>query len=322
MNPTAGDDEITPLGAPMDEALAWFARLRNGRIDPAERSAFETWRSADPEHAEAYARAERLWKSQELSAALARFAEEAMRPPTRRRCHLRPRRWAAAATILLLVGWSLLASGIVHRWRADYTTLAGEQRHITLTDGSSLTLNTDSALALDFSEAERAVRLLSGEAYFEVAPDSARPFVVRAGAASIRVVGTRFSVSAGDETTVKVESGVVACSSGRGESVEVRRGQQLGLSSGGIASPVPFDTNRAFAWLKGRLLFKDQPLAQVLAEVDRYHPGAIFIANPVLARTPVTGNYKLGDTAAIVRSLAEATGGHVSAVSKYLIIVR
>lgn len=316
-----GDDDPKSPGTPLDEALAWFARLQDSEASVAERKAFQSWYAAKPENAEAYARVEKLWNSPPLSEALARFP--AAVPPAAARNRLRsPGRWAAAASVLLLAGWILAASGLIDRWRADYTTVAGEQRRVALADGSTVILNTDSALALDFNDDRRGVRLLAGEAYFEVHPDSARPFVVSTDNATVRVVGTRFAVRSGETTSVAVDSGIVACGNGQGTSVQVTAGQRVSISKETVTPPEAIDSGNTFAWLRGRLIFKDRPLADVLDELDRYHPGLIVIAGAKLGNSRVTGNYKLDDTAAVVRALADIAGGRVTTVSPYLTVVR
>lgn len=327
MIPSADDEGFSRFGSPLDDALAWFTRLHRPEAGTAEQSAFAEWLAADPAHAEAYGKVERLWQSPALSSALARVGVAVPvsppSPPARRR-RMHPPRWAMAAGVLLFTGWSLIAAGLLDRWRADYASGAGEQRRVLLADGSAVILNTDSALALDFSAGRRGVRLLRGEAYFEVQPDSARPFTVSSGIAQVRVVGTRFNVRAGEEggTAVDVESGIVACANQRGDSVKLTAGQHTDISQQGVAAPTPADTNRAFAWRNGRLIFQDQPLVQVLAELDRYHPGTIVVVGGRLAQTRVSGNYKLDDTAAIIHSLAEIADARVIGMTPYLTLLR
>lgn len=316
-----GDDDAHSPGTPLDEALAWFARLQDSEASAAERKAFHSWRAAKPENAEVYARVEKLWNSPALSEALAKFPA-AIPPAATRNRRRTPGRWAAAASVLLLASWMLAASGLIDRWRADYTTVAGEQRRIALADGSIVILNTDSALALDFNDDRRGVRLLAGEGFFEVHPDSARPFVVSTDNATVRVVGTRFVVRAGEKTSVAVDSGIVACGNEKGAGVQLTAGQRVSISKETVTSPETIDSGSTFAWLKGRLIFKDRPLADVLDELDRYHPGLIVIANAKLGNTRVTGNYKLDDTAAVVRALADIAGARVTTVSPYLTVVR
>lgn len=304
--------------AALDEALTWFARLQDSQAGPEVRGAFAAWHDASPAHADAYARVTDLWQSPALNEALAHYA--AIPLPAARSRPLRP--WAAAACLLLSMGWGLHAGGLIDRWRADYATVAGEQRRIVLADGSAVTLNTDTALVSDFDGERRGIRILHGEAYFEVKPDSARPFIVAAADATVRVVGTRFTVRAGSETQVAVASGIVACAAGSGASLRLTAGQQAAISARGVEKRDAADNAPAFAWLQGRLIFQDRTLADVIAELDRYHPGVIYLAGGKLAATRITGNYRLGDTDAVIRSLADIAGARVLHLSPYVTVLK
>ena len=198
------------------QALAWFARLQdseaNGRAEP-------TPGVRPSPKMPVYARM-KLWNSPPLSEALARFP--AAVPPAAARNRLRsPGRWAAAASVLLLAGWILAASGLIDRWRADYTTVAGEQRRIALADGSIVILNTDSALALDFNDDRRGVRLLAGEAYFE----SALRHDLSSSVPTTRPYGWWVIRGSVRETSVAVDGGIVACGNDQNTSVQVTAGR-------------------------------------------------------------------------------------------------
>ncbi|MCK9636830.1 MAG: FecR family protein [Methylobacter tundripaludum] len=307
------------LGTTQDQALAWFARLQDSKTSQRDRAEFADWLAASPAHQAAYDKVARLWQSQALNVALSQYAaiplpQKQQKPP--------PQRWAAAACIVLASGWLLLGSGLIERWQADAVTATGEQRRIVLADGSAVTLNTDTALAFNTIGERRGVKILSGEAYFEVQPDKTRPFIVETEQGTVRVVGTRFSVKTGGATQVDVESGIVVCAGLRGDSRQLTAGQHTSIAGQGVAGITPVDTGRAFAWLNGRLIFQDQPLAEVIAELDRYHPGAIVITDAKLGQTRVTGNYKLEDTAAIVRALADISGARVINLSPYLTVLK
>lgn len=301
-----------------DQALAWFARLQDSKANQADWDAFSDWLTANPNHQIAYNKVIKLWQSPALNTALSHFATIPLQAVTSK-YHLQ--RWAAAVCVVLMSGWMLIASGWINRWQADLATGTGEQRREMLADGSTLILNTDSAVKIDVNGDHRRVTLLSGEVYFEVQPDKTRPFIVATAQGTVRVVGTRFTVKTGDVTQVDVENGIVACTSQQGESRQLTAGQHTSIASQNVAIISQIDTSRTFAWLKGRLIFQDQPLAEVIAELDRYHPGAIVIADTKLGQIRITGNYKLEDTAAIVRSLADITGARVLNLSPYLTVV-
>jgi len=310
---------MSSLSKTQDQALAWFARLQDSKANQDDRAKFADWLAANPAHQAAYDKVVQLWQSPALNVALSQYAAIPL-PPKQRKLPLH--RWAAAACIVLTSGWLLLASGWVERWQADAVTDTGEQRRIVLADGSAVTLNTDTALAFNYLGERRGVKILSGEAYFEVQPDKSRPFIVETEQGTVRVVGTRFSVKTGDATQVDVESGIVVCAGQQGDSRQLTAGQHSSIASQGVAAVTDINAGRAFAWLNGRLIFQDQPLAEVIAELDRYHPGVIVITDAKLAQTRVTGNYKLEDTAAIVRALAGIAGARLINLSPYLTVLK
>lgn len=310
---------IPNLGKTQDQALAWFARLQDSKVSESDRAEFASWLAASPTHRAAYDKVSQLWQSQGLEVALSQYASISL-PQKQRKLH--PQRLATAACIVLTSGWLLLGSGLIERWQADAVTAIGEQRRIVLADGSAVTLNTDTALAFGTISEQRGVKIIKGEAYFEVQPDKNRPFIVETDQGTVRVVGTRFSIKTGDATQVDVESGIVVCAGQQGGSRQLTAGQHTRIASQGVAEITPIDTNGTFAWLKGRLIFQDQPLGAVIAELDRYHSGAIVITDAKLAQTRITGNYKLEDTAAIIRTLAGITGARVINLSPYLTVLK
>ncbi|OAI05268.1 hypothetical protein A1353_11775 [Methylomonas methanica] len=315
------DQETPPsLGKIQDQALAWFARLQDSKTGAVDKAEFADWLAANPAHQTAYDKVVQLWQSPALNAALSQRATIPLRPSARRKSTMP--RWAAAASIVLICSWLLAATGWSQRWQADITTTTGEQRRVTLADGSALILNTDSAVKLNYAGQRRGVTLLSGEAFFEVQADKNRPFIVTTAQGTVKVVGTRFSVKTGETTQVDVESGVVICSAEQGQSRQLGVGQHTEINTQSVAEISNSDTGKTFAWLKGRLIFQDQTLSDVITELDRYHPGAIVIADTKLAQTRVTGNYKLDDTAALIQTLATIVGAKVIGISPYLTVLK
>ncbi len=313
---SSNPDQKPELSAALDEAAAWFARLQSSQANLGDQKSFEQWRDASPEHEQAYAQVSQLWQSPVLDAALSRYAAILPRPRSYRR------QWLAAACVLFLCGWGIHTLGLIDRWQADYVTASGEQRTVSLADGSTVILNTDSAIQVNNSKAQRGVRLLRGEAFFNVKPDKAKPFIVNADANTVRVVGTQFAVSTGNETQVAVASGIVLCANGRGDKTQLTAGQQTLMDERQASAVMTIDEMQTFAWTKGRLAFKNRSLGDVIAELDRYQPGSIVIANAKLAQTSVSGNYKLQDIHAVVNSLANITNAKVTTLSPYLTVLR
>lgn len=309
----------SPHSHAQDQALAWFARLQDSKVSNRDKAAFVEWLAANSDHQAAFNKVEQLWQSAELNQALSHYAAIPL-PVTHKR---NPTfHWAAAASVVLVCGWLFAASGLITRWQADYVTGTGEQRRIELVDGSAMILNTDSAVALNFSDAQRGIKLLQGEAYFEVQPDKTKPFIVATAQGTVRVVGTRFTVKAGESTEVDVDSGIVACAGASSGNVQLTAGQHTEISTNTVSPASAINPMHSFAWLKGRLIFQDQPLAQVLAELDRYHPGVILLSDAKLGQTRITGNYKLDNTAAVIHNLADIVGAKIITISPYLTVIK
>lgn len=312
-------DTPASLDNTQDQALAWFARLQDSKASTDDKTAFANWLAASPSHRSAYEKVVQLWQSPSLTAALSHHVTIPLHPA--RRPFTMPQ-WAAAACIILISGWFLVSTGWLQRWQADIMTATGEQRRVMLADGSAMTLNTDSAATLNDAGEQRGVSLLSGEAYFEVQADKDRPFIVTTPQGTVRVVGTRFSVKTGDTTQVNVESGIVICSANSGQSRQLSVGQHTEIAEQSVAEISHIDTSQSLAWLKGRLIFQDRTLAEVIAELDRYHPGVIAIADTKLANARITGNYKLEDTNSLLQTLANITGAKIMNISPYLTVLK
>jgi transmembrane sensor len=307
-----------PQDIPTEQALAWFAHLRAPALTASDRAAFEAWRAADPTNAAAYAEVEALWSSPELTAAV-------MRRAPKRRTMRWPRTAAACAAAFLLAVALGVAVDLPMRLEADAVTAVGERRDLTLSDGSMMMLNSASAIALDMTASQRGVRLLSGEAFFDVQPDARRAFEVRAGDALVRVVGTAFSVRRTDDGVyVAVLRGAVQVSAAGNGSAALRLGPgDIARVADGQAEMRGRGPVEDFlAWRDGRFVFRDRPLASVIAALARYHKGWVVIADDRLSALPVSGNYKLDDPVAIVDSLAQATGARVTRVTSRLTVLR
>lgn len=314
-----------------DEALRWFLALQAAPDDSQLRRDFEAWRTADRRNADAFTRMTSLWGSAEFGAAVTRTAPapRADRPspvvafgpsPARRWT----RRVAAMAATLMVAAALLQVSGLATRLRADHATGIGEQRRVVLSDGSVVRLNSRSALAVDFDGKRRSVRLMAGEAFFEVTRDVDRPFRVIGPHSEVEVTGTAFSVraeSAVDDVTL--EHGRVAVSAREGGAViTLQPLQSIAVGAGQPSHVRAVDAETAFAWLDGRIRFRDRPLAEVLDELRRYHRGVIIVADGRYNSIKVTGNYRVDAPANVVESLASAVGAKLTRLSDYVLILR
>lgn len=295
----------------VSEADVWCVRLRESDCTEAERRKFERWRQASPEHSQAYAQAERLWA--QLAMAVEDPALQAMPearlPPRRLYPTARPAwfrfGWAAAALVCIAVAGHVLLSEPVPAGRR-YATAVGETRPVTLEDGSVVTLDAGSGMEVRYGK-ERRVALERGTAFFEVVSDPSRPFVVVAGEGRATVLGTRFQVRiASDQPEVVLQEGAVRldlADGGAGQGVVLAPGQKAMLGDARTWQAEAADVEVLTAWRQGRLIFRDVPLADALAQMARYHPEEMRLEDPGLATLLVNGVFRAGDMASFALAL-------------------
>ncbi|MBB2963426.1 transmembrane sensor [Methylobacterium sp. R2-1] len=289
-------------------AAAWVARLSSSDATEADRGEFEAWRGADPAHAAAYAEMDALWRR------LGQLPDPRPRkgPPKGS-----PKTLAALA----LIGGALVYQiGLLDRLRADLWSDVGTIEHATLADGSGVDLNTDTAITVRFTERERKIELLRGEASFDVVPDPSRPFVVRGGGLSVRAIGTRFFLRAdGAASPVGVAEGRVDVSGERGRAV-VSAGEEVRVGDG-VLQVVAADVERDTAWRDGRLIYAGKPLAAVLAELNRYRRGRILLLDRELGARRVTGAFDARNTDDALDVIAATMGARIRRLSPLLVLV-
>jgi len=205
------------------------------------------------------------------------------------------------AAVVVVVAGAAFMSGL----DPTYVTRPGEQRLVVLADGSRMRLNTDSRARVHVRGGERRIRLDRGEAFFDVAHDPARPFVVQADGASVRAIGTRFDVlRAPSAVKVTLLEGVVRVQRGaEPQTWTLTPNQQLSLPESGAASPHPTDAATATAWTAGRLIFHETTLAAAVAEVNRYGRHRIELDPSAPADRRIDGVFDVGDTEAFVSAV-------------------
>ncbi|WP_446808988.1 FecR family protein [Methylomonas sp. 2BW1-5-20] len=307
-------------GSLSDQALAWFARLQADDVSDEARRQFEIWYHADPRHADAYDKSRKLWDllqqpAKRVQQRLQADAAQTKTEPSPAGKGLGEGRLPAPASgralhrvalgclglLLLVAGWRLPEQW--QNWRSDYHTAAGQQLSVELADGSRLTLNTDTALVVRYSDSLRQIELLRGEAYFEVAPNKQRPFVVDGGQATARAVGTAYSVRKhADELSVVVSEGTVEVGADSAKAL-VHAAEQAEYRQGRLQAVAQLDNDDALAWRRRQTVFHRQPLTQVLEEVNRYRRGRIVAVNPQLAERVVNGVFNNGDPDAVLAAL-------------------
>ncbi|ATQ70391.1 MULTISPECIES: FecR family protein [Methylosinus] len=294
-----------------EAAIDWWLKQTGGRLTKKERSAFEAWLAEDDAHRDAYAKLAALGDFM-----TSRWPGAGPQRKTRRR----RRRLAAAVSAAALA--LFLYDDISLRLRSDLLTGPGETRQATLSDGSRIELDARSAVALNYTETQRRVTLLEGEAWFDVAPDATRPFVVEAAGGTTTALGTAFDVAVENgRAHVTVTSHSVRVASGGGE-VIVEEGQQSAYGAREAVRPAQAaNVDRATAWRRGRLMFEDRPLGDVVRALARYHRGFVYFVDPALRARRVTGVFNIEDPIAALDEIETSLGLHATHITRYLTII-
>lgn len=296
------------------EAAYWLFRLTGDDLQPEEVAQWQQWLAASPDNQSAFERVEQIWDApaslpsvpwpsdsevamDNYDASIPVSQANQQRPSKPARMH-RYRALSLAAAILVCVAVGLLWIGLDTSPRM--ATQIGENRSFGLEDGSRLTLGGASTVRADLSDNRRTVQLTSGEAFFDVAHDPSRPFVVIAGDARITAIGTAFSVRhTGSRIHVAVASGIVGVTTadGREQSIaaggatletRVYAGQQASVTAGVVTAPEPTAIPAVLARKSGRLQYAGEPLQDVVADLNRYSTTPIEVEGAA-AQLLITG---------------------------------
>src|SRR3989344_5869444 len=306
-----------------EEASRWFTVVTNPAISLEDLHRFRTWR-ANPANAAAFERVERMWgRAEALSARPAIEAATAdvlakypPKPLPKPEFKLRPLLAGGAAAIVLGLAAALVSQ---QPWVPTYSTPGGGQRLEQLADGSRVRLNTDTKLQVRFTKGERQVRLLKGEAFFEVAHDGSRPFIVEADGARVRAVGTKFDVHR-NESQVEVtliQGRVEVRRDGDTAATTLAPGQGLTVTAQGVTKPQARNIADTTDWTTGQLNFSGVPLEAAVAEVKRYTTRKIVLTAPATIRQErVSGRFDTGDTDDFVAAMGAVYGLKVTSTTE------
>jgi len=327
-----------------ETAAAWVARLDAGALTPQEQLALESWLNTDSRCPGAFARARAIFVSPDITAGL----HATRRPP---RLPVRGGYFAAAAATVIGAAFLLNPREVLDKH--TYSSELGEVRQIPLADGTRVTLNSNSALQVEYSRESRLVTLQRGEAYFEVAKDPQRPFIVAGSSAQARAVGTAYDIRLGEEdgemrirvmagrvavepppskrnAAVKAISRLFGLESPRGaylntnQEADVRvdkEGPDKGEIQMSIRDLPPGVFERGLMWREGLLSLEGVTLADAVAEFARYSPQKIFV-HGTLANERVSGLFAANNPTAFARAIAISLKAKIRTESQALILYR
>jgi len=333
-NPESTDFGLPQSTDPVAQSAAeWVARRDRG-LTAEEVRAFAEWLDANPRHSVEFERIANTWKRLDAVGAVPGLPAAADWLEVRARARRKRRRtWAAAAGVAAAI---VAAFGL---WRfarphgpagpknGDYIVLASTARHVTMPDGSMAELNGDSRIEMDFTPAERLVKLVHGEAHFSVAKNPARPFIVSAGPIAVRAVGTAFDVrNAADSIEVLVTEGHVllqepAHTAGKQPLPEepldpVSAGRPLGAGERAVvrasaAGPVKVsvelpsksEIDQTLAWEGTQLAFDRTPLGQVVAAFNHFNSRQLVLADPKVRSLTLSGVFRADNLDAFINLL-------------------
>lgn len=317
------DDAATDRKRLIDEAIDLVIRLQNDPANPVADEMILAWRARSADH-------ERIWSK---VAAVHGATGEVL--TTQR--HSRQRKEFGVTRRRLMIGGalclgaagsgSLIVPELILKSRADYLTAKAEVRNIDLADGSRVTLGPDSALSVSYTQRQRALGLLRGVAFFDVAPDRLRPFTVEARGLVAEALGTAFDVSDDvGSVAVSVEHGSVAISASGTRTLlgsPLGEGEWIALDqASGRLERGTREAALIASWRNERLIVAERDSVRALiARIGRWYPGRIVFADPFIGARQVNGLFDLSDPARALEAVVHPAGGHVRAIGKDLLVI-
>lgn len=307
----------------MIEASRWYAKLASGEVHAVDIRAWEAWKAADEKHEQAWQQLEDV--NQQFKQIPPQIGLKTLSLPTNQN-----RRFALKQlSIFMIAGTAAYYAYREQPWReltADYKTALGEQTEVILADGTSLYLNTDSAVNVYFSAHERLIELVKGEVLIETAHEQSavyRPFKVKTQHGFATALGTRFTVHHQPQlSTVSVFEGAVKVNPKNNpeNSIILQAGQSTDFSATTV-SAVTKAKSTELAWIKGILAVYAMPLDAFLAELSRYRKG-VLRCDPAVAHLLISGAFPIQDTDAVLAKLTRTLPVKVEFFTRYWVNVR
>lgn len=314
-----------------EQACEWISRIDRGLVDN-EQQVLTQWLAQSQAHRKILFDMAALWDNMNVLNQLQGTAPvtPAQRPSALPRRSLLLRA-SAACVALFVVGWvswmALHSSATQTQVAQKFTTVVGQQKTVSLPDGSSIHLNTDTQLLVTYDQKKRRIELFKGEAHFTVASDKQRPFTVVAGQRAVTAVGTAFNVQLLAEQSVELivtEGKVLVSDIARVENKDdlnafitnqaivegelVFSGQKLLMTQQPQQAQAVDEgvIRQDLAWQEGMLMFSAQSLQEALHEIERYTNVVFISAEPELLSTEVSGYFRVGDVTGLLRALEQS----------------
>lgn len=298
-----------------EQAVAWIWRLdREGRT-PVLLAELDGWLGADTRRRGALLQAEATWMMLDRASQIPAMEDASSAPATE------PRRWGRRAWFGVSgsIAASIAAAFLfLLQPDARYDTGVGEIRRVQLTDGSSVVINTQSAVDFDEKAHRRIVRMTQGEAWFKVAKDRTRPFVVEAGSVRVQAVGTAFSVRRRTNgAEVLVTEGVVETwvAGAEGHRVRITAGQRGFVADNAAIrtrTTAPTEIDRTLAWRNGKIDLHGETLGWAAAEFNRYNRRDQIVVHPSIAGERLFGVFRTDDPHGFAAAVGMSLGNKVS----------
>jgi transmembrane sensor len=309
----------------LGEAADWLVQLQSGVATDDDHRAIQQWRSRSAQHAQAWQRAEAIMG--DFRMVPGSIANDTIKRIGRAK-GIGRRQALNRIGLFLLAGpavWLAQRQLPWQEWTADQHTAIGEQKPLTLPDGTRMLINTNSALNIAFTDNVRRIKLLSGEVLITTARDSSslsRPFIVQTRHGSARALGTRFSVRVDDQLShVAVMEGAVEMrpDDQQAQPLIVKAGEQSAFGVSRTYSVEPLDM-ASMTWENGMMVARNMRLADLLTELGRYRPG-VLRCHEAVANLTVSGAFSLRDTDASLRLLQDTLPISISSLTRYWVAV-
>jgi transmembrane sensor len=322
------DHPIDATGSLNEEALAWVVLLTSGAATHDDAEALRMWRRRSPAHEAAFRSAARVWRRSGEAALAAAVVDAAVVGRVRLRASVGRRRALIAGTTLAVGAVGVIFAGMrfgylppVGGLLADHRTGTGEQKRVVLADASVVELNTRTSVRVRFTASERRIELIEGEASFSVASDSQRPFIVAASEGETTAAGTVFAVRQLDDVVrvVCLEGSVIVAA---GRRAHLGPGERITYDDRGVVAMARVDGEAETAWRRGMLVFRDQPLSGVIAEINRYRRGRVWLGAAAVGQRKVSGVFHLDRPDEALAHIERTQGLRATALPAGLVILR